>query len=70
MFCLISMKFIANVVLVILICLVFSLMLVSSSPFFFLFLLLAGTFTLSNLEMLGVDRFDAIFLPGTVSAFT
>ena len=72
MFCLISMKFIANVVLVILICLVFSLMLVSSSSPFFsvLFLLLTGTSTLSNLGMFSVDRFDAILPPGTVSAFT
>ena len=27
----------------------------------------AGTFTLSNLGMFGVDRFDAILPPGTVS---
>lgn len=26
-----------------------------------------GTFTLSNLGMFGVDRFDAILPPGTVS---
>jgi pyruvate dehydrogenase E2 component (dihydrolipoamide acetyltransferase) len=26
----------------------------------------AGTFTLSNLGMFGVDRFDAILPPGTV----
>lgn len=28
----------------------------------------AGTFTLSNLGMFGVDRFDAILPPGTVSS--
>lgn len=28
-----------------------------------------GTFTLSNLGMFGVDRFDAILPPGTVSFF-
>lgn len=30
-------------------------------------LLFAGTFTLSNLGMFGVDRFDAILPPGQVS---
>ncbi|CAK9187291.1 unnamed protein product [Ilex paraguariensis] len=30
----------------------------------------SGTFTLSNLGMFGVDHFDAILLPGTVSTFT
>lgn len=29
-----------------------------------------GTFTLSNLGMFGVDRFDAILPPGTVSDLT
>jgi hypothetical protein len=29
----------------------------------------AGTFTLSNLGMFGVDRFDAILPPGTVRQF-
>jgi pyruvate/2-oxoglutarate dehydrogenase complex dihydrolipoamide acyltransferase (E2) component len=29
-------------------------------------LLFAGTFTLSNLGMFGVDRFDAILPPGQV----
>ena len=28
-----------------------------------------GTFTLSNLGMFGVDRFDAILPPGTVSLY-
>lgn len=31
---------------------------------------LLGTFTLSNLGMFGVDRFDAILPPGTVNLLT
>lgn len=44
-------------------CVVLPLMLVAFPP-------LAGTFTLSNLGMFGVDRFDAILPPGTVSVLT
>jgi pyruvate/2-oxoglutarate dehydrogenase complex dihydrolipoamide acyltransferase (E2) component len=34
------------------------------------FLWFAGTFTLSNLGMFGVDRFDAILPPGQVSSLS
>lgn len=39
------------------------------SCFLFSFRVISGTFTLSNLGMFGVDRFDAILPPGTVSTF-
>lgn len=40
------------------------------SALFYLFASFAGTFTLSNLGMFGVDRFDAILPPGTVGVCT
>jgi pyruvate/2-oxoglutarate dehydrogenase complex dihydrolipoamide acyltransferase (E2) component len=35
-----------------------------------IFLWFAGTFTLSNLGMFGVDRFDAILPPGQVGSLS
>lgn len=40
------------------------------SAHYFYFASFAGTFTLSNLGMFGVDRFDAIIPPGTVGVST
>lgn len=40
------------------------------SAHYFYFASFAGTFTLSNLGMFGVDRFDAILPPGTVGVST
>jgi len=40
---------------------------ICSSSLIAFIIIFTGTFTLSNLGMFGVDRFDAILPPGTVS---